>query len=324
MDKTKSKVTYFTVSSEVEGQRIDNFLLASFKNMPKSHVYRMVRKGEVRVNKKRISPCYRLKEGDSVRFPPVYLPEKAVLIPPGKQSTERLADCILYEDENLLVINKPSGMAVHVGSTIKVGVIEALRHMYPQFKHLELAHRLDTETSGCLILGKKKKVLRELHALLREGLITKIYWALTKGKWKDSELRVEQPLHKDYRDGGKHVVSVRRDGKPALSVFHTLQKFCGASLVEVKLFTGRTHQIRVHAQYQGHPIAGDDRYGDTEFNKLVRQQGLKRMFLHARSVEFTLPSSSQRIKVVAPLDPALETCIQAFELIENKRGHDER
>lgn len=195
-----------------------------------------------------------------------------------------------------------------------MGVIEALRHMYPKLPQLELAHRLDSETSGCLVLAKKKRILREMHTLLREGKVKKIYWALTMGKWKDSELRVDLPLHKDYQDGGKHVVEVDREGKSALTVFHTLKSFKReASLMEVKLFTGRTHQIRVHAAHQGHPIAADDRYGDPAFNKLTHQLGLKRMFLHARSIDFTLPSIGLHIKVDAPLDPELESIIKVFE-----------
>jgi 23S rRNA pseudouridine955/2504/2580 synthase len=225
-----------------------------------------------------------------------------------------LSQRILYEDENLLIINKPAGMSVHAGSTVRVGVVEALRHMYPKLVNLELGHRLDSETTGCLILAKKKKILREIHALLRQGKVVKIYWALTQGVWKEAELKVNLPLHKDYRDGGKHVVEVDEEGKSALTIFRPIQVFkYYASLMEVELFTGRTHQIRVHAQHKGHPLAGDDRYGDAEFNKLARQLGLKRMFLHARSIDFTLPSLGQRITVIAPLDPELEAGIKAFE-----------
>lgn len=310
----KSAVQYVVVTADDEGQRIDNFLITRLKGMPKSRIYRILRKGEVRVNKKRISAFYKLKKGDSVRLPPVFLEEKAREVPPAKETIALLRERILYEDENLLIINKPSGMSVHVGSTVRVGIVEALRHMYPKLVNLELAHRLDSETSGCLVLAKKKKILREIHALLREGKVRKIYWALTKGKWKDGELRVDMPLHKNYRDGGKHVVEVHQEGKSALTVFRPIKTFKdAASLVEVNLFTGRTHQIRVHAQHRGHPLAGDDRYGDAEFNKLARQLGLKRMFLHARSIDFTLPSLEQRITVVAPLDPELEAGIKAFE-----------
>jgi len=312
--KVKSNVQHYRVPLDNAGQRIDNFLITRLKGMPKSRIYRLLRKGEVRVNKKRIDASYRLCEGDDVRLPPVFLEEKAKQIPPSKTTEALLASRILYEDENLLVINKPSGMSVHLGSTVRVGVIEALRHMYPHCPGMELAHRLDSETSGCLVIAKKKRILRELHALLREGQMKKIYWALTLGKWKDSELRVDLPLHKDYQDGGKHVVEVSDEGKSALTIFRTIQSYKReAALMEVALHTGRTHQIRVHAQYRGHPIAGDDRYGDTEFNKFVRQLGLKRMFLHARSIDFTLPSLGQRIKVEAPLDTELEAIIKVFK-----------
>lgn len=312
--KVKSRVQHFTVTADYAGQRIDNFLISRLKGVPKSRVYRLLRKGEVRVNKKRINASYRLIQGDDVRLPPIFLAEKAELAPPSKTTSALLASRILYEDDNFLIINKPSGMSVHVGSTVRVGVIEALRHMYPKLPQLELAHRLDSETSGCLVLAKRKRILREMHSLLREGKVSKIYWALTLGKWKDSELKVDLPLHKDYQDGGKHVVEVKKSGKEALTVFHTIKSFKReASLMQAKLYTGRTHQIRVHAQFSGHNIAGDDRYGDPEFNKVTRQLGLKRMFLHARIIDFTLPSLDQHIRVEAPLDPELEAVIKAYE-----------
>lgn len=309
----KSKVSYVVVSEEDDGQRVDNFLINKLKGMPRTRVYRLLRKGEVRVNKKRAEPSYRLQAGDNVRIPPVHLPEKAAQAAPSRQTESLLADRILFEDEHLLIINKPSGMSVHAGSTVRVGVVEALKHMYPKLPNLELAHRLDSETSGCLVLAKKKRILRELHTLLREGKMKKIYWALTKGKWKRSELNVDLPLHKDYRDGGKHVVEVNSAGKESQTIFKVIKEYDDASLVEARLLTGRTHQIRVHAAHQQHPIAGDDRYGDPEFNKIARQRGLKRMFLHARSIDFTLPSLDQRITVEAPLDVELERGLEGFE-----------
>ncbi len=312
--KLKTNVQHLIITLDQSGQRIDNFLLNRLKGMPKSRVYRLLRKGEVRVNKKRIDASYRLCKGDDVRLPPVYLQEKATQAPPSKQTEQLLSNRILYEDDNLMIINKPSGMSVHVGSTVRVGVIEALRHMYPKLPNLELAHRLDAETSGCLVIAKRKRILRELHTLLREGKVQKIYWALTQGKWKDSELRVDLPLHKDYQDGGKHVVEVDAAGKSALTIFRTIRSFKReAALMEAKLLTGRTHQIRVHAEYRGHPLACDDRYGDPEFNKQMHQLGLRRMFLHARSIDFTLPSTNERITVEAPLDPELEAIIKIFE-----------
>lgn len=306
----KSGVQYLKILESHTGQRVDNFLLALLKGMPKSHIYRLLRKGEVRVNKKRISAFYRLQADDILRVPPLFLEEKAKMVPPSKETMALLASRILYEDENLLVINKPSGMSVHGGSTVRVGVVETLRHMYPRLPQLELAHRLDSETSGCLVLAKKRRVLRELHVLLRESKVKKIYYALTKGHWKKAELTVNLPLHKDYRDGGKHVVEIKQEGKPALTVFQTKEVFKNASFMEVRLHTGRTHQIRVHAAHQGHPIAGDDRYGDAEFNKLTRKIGLKRMFLHAGNIAFTLPTSGQHIKVTAPLDQELNVILK--------------
>ncbi len=310
---SKSLVKFYTISADEEGQRIDNFLLNKLKGVPRTRIYRIVRKGEVRVNKKRIDPSYKLQEGDLVRVPPMFLEERAQQVPPSQATKNLLSERILFEDENLLIINKPCGMSVHAGSTVRVGIVEALRHLYPKLVNLELAHRLDSETSGCLVLAKKKKILREIHGLLREGEVNKIYWALTMGKWTRAERRVDVSLQKEYRDGGKHVVEVRRDGKSALTIFKPIELFTDAELMEVTLYTGRTHQIRVHAAHQGHPIAGDDRYGDPEFNKLSRQRGLKRMFLHARTIEFTLPSLNQHIKVTAPLDPDLEIGLKGFK-----------
>jgi 23S rRNA pseudouridine955/2504/2580 synthase len=309
----KIKVTFCTITEDQAGQRIDNFLINLMKGVPKSHIYRIIRKGEVRVNKKRIAAFYRLLPGDSVRLPPVITTEKAKNIPPSEATMLLLKKQIIYEDDQIIIINKPSGMSVHAGTTVRVGVIEAMRHLYPRLPHLELGHRLDSETSGCLILAKKKRVLREIHGLLREGKITKIYWALTQGHWKASELTVDVRLHKHYRDGGKHVVEVDQAGKTALTIFHPLQTFQQAALMEVRLHTGRTHQIRVHASHQGHPIAGDDRYGDTAFNKEMRQQGLKRLFLHAYSLDFVLPSTGQRITVTAPLGKDLNAFLDKMK-----------
>lgn len=311
MEQPKPKVKHVTISFDHEGQRIDNFLITYFKGVPSSRIYRIIRKGEVRVNSKRVSPLYKLKQGDDVRLPPLRMAERSS-VPPSKQTATLLQSRILYEDDYLLIINKPSGMSVHAGSTVRLGVVEALKHLYPKLPQLELAHRLDSETSGCLVLAKRKRILRELHQALREGSVKKVYLALTAGQWKESECYVDLPLHKDFKEGGKHVVTVSKAGKEAQTQFHTKKVLDQASLMEVTLLTGRTHQIRVHAAHMKHPIAGDDRYGDADFNKLARKRGLKRMFLHAHSIEFTLPSLEQRIKVVAPLDDELATCINNF------------
>lgn len=318
--KNKSHIEYITITDDAAGQRIDNFLINHLKGVPKSKIYHIVRKGEVRVNKGRIKVSYRLEAGDVVRVPPLMLAEKAKEAPPSKTTQQLLADRIIYEDDHFIILNKPSGMSVHVGNTVRVGVVEAMRHMYPNLPQLELGHRLDSETSGCLVLAKRKRYLREFHAALREGEVRKIYWALTKGTWKKHELRVELSLQKDYRDGGKHVVEVKEDGKTALTEFATIKAYKKASLMEVNLYTGRTHQIRVHASHLNHAVAGDDRYGDTDFNKLVKEMGLKRMFLHARSIDFTLPSLDYRIKVEAPLDPELDMIITKFDQKNQRRG----
>ncbi len=304
------KVQYVTIEPDFAGQRIDNFLLTRLKGVPKTRIYRMVRKGEVRVNKKRVEVSYRLQAGDALRIPPVQMAEKVAVPAPGRSLMTLLAERILYEDNNLLIINKPAGVAVHGGSRIKIGIVEALRCMYPKLPHLELAHRLDLDTSGCLVLAKKRGILKELHALLREGRMNKIYVALTKGHWQQAELRVEVPLQKNHLSSGERFVRVHPEGKSSLTVFTLLKTYREATLVEAALYTGRTHQIRVHAQYRGHPIAADEKYGDREFNKLMRERGLKRLFLHAKTIEFVLPSTEQKIKVTAELDEDLQSCLK--------------
>lgn len=300
----KTDVQYLTIVEDFAGQRIDNYLITFLKNVPKTHVYRILRKGEVRVNKKRTEPSYKLQSGDIVRIPPMQLepPKNKIQTPDHLRSM--LTERILFEDKSLLIINKPSGLPVHGGSGVKMGLVEALRCMYPTSPHLELAHRLDADTSGCLILAKKRSVLKEMHELLRFGKVHKVYLALTRGRWQESECRVEVPLLKNYLSSGERIVKVNKEGKLSLTVFRPITCYSEATLVEATLHTGRTHQIRVHAQYQGHPIAQDEKYGEREFNKYVKKLGLKRLFLHAHLVEFTL-SSGQKIRVSAPLEPEL-------------------
>ncbi len=305
-------VQYVAIEEDYAGQRIDNFLVTRLKSMPKTRIYRLLRKGEVRVNKKRIQPSYRLQAGDEVRLPPMHLEEKVVAAPPGKRSVAMLADRILYEDNNLLILNKPSGIPVHGGTGIHVGVVETLRTMYPKLPQLELVHRLDRDTSGCLILAKKRSTLREIHGLLRAGQVHKVYLALTKGHWSPSELRVEAALRKNHLSSGERIVKVDQEGKPSLTVFEPVQSYEGCMLVQATLHTGRTHQIRVHARYRSHPVAGDEKYGDKEFNKKLRECGLKRLFLHSHLIEFTIPSTGQHVKVFAPLDPELKKCLSSL------------
>jgi 23S rRNA pseudouridine955/2504/2580 synthase len=310
---TLTGVTYLTIDEAFAGQRIDNFLVTKLKSLPKTRLYRLLRKGEIRVNKKRIGPDYRLQTGDIIRLAPMRLEEKPPAPRPGHYQVALLADRILYEDKNLLIINKPAGIPVHGGTKTSLGIIEILRNMYPKLPHLELAHRLDLGTSGCLILAKKRSTLKELHTLLREGKVHKVYLALTKGQWKKTDYRVDAPLRKNHMSSGERIVKVDPEGKPSLTVFKPIKSYSDSTLVEATLHTGRTHQIRVHSRYRQHPIAGDDKYGDAEFNKKMRQLGLKRLFLHSNMVEFTLPGTGEHIKVIAPLDADLQQSLDHME-----------
>lgn len=294
------------ISENYEGQRIDNFLLTKFKGMPKSHVYKLLRKGEVRVNKKRTKPTYRLKIGDLVRIPPVREEMgsgSGKLSRPSSSAISCLKHSIIYEDESLLVLNKPAGMASHGGSGINFGVIEVLRAARPELSYLELVHRLDRGTSGCLLLAKKRSMLRQLHQLLREGNLSKKYWLLVKGQWTLGRRTVEESLLKNRLLSGERMVKVSAQGKPALTVFRPIQVFGDVSLLEAEIHTGKTHQIRVHAAHLGYPIAGDDKYGDKEFNKfMAANYGLKHIFLHARFLKFYLPNNGKPFEFTANLD----------------------
>ena len=301
-----------SISTEQAGQRIDNFLLRFLKGVPKSRIYRLLRKGEVRVNKGRIKPEYRLKSGDQVRIPPVRVAQSTPASP-GVQSVQKLADTILYEDERLLVLNKPAGMAVHGGSGLSYGVIEALRVLRPQAPYLELVHRLDRDTSGCLMIAKRRSELRMLHELLRKGEIDKRYLLLAQGNWSQGPYRVNAALEKNLLRGGERLVRVDEEGKTALTHFHFLDSYQGASLMEADLKTGRTHQIRVHAAHAGHPLAGDDKYGDKDFNRQMRRLGLKRLFLHAHTVAFEDNERHRNIHVSAALSADLRKLIQQLE-----------
>lgn len=306
-------VRYITIDADFAEQRIDNYLFCFLKTVPKSRIYRLLRKGEIRVNKKRVDASYKLQTDDIVRLPPLKVGDQAKIAAPSQKTIALLKESVIYEDEHLLIINKPAGMAVHGGTTVRIGVVEAMRFAYPEIKQLELAHRLDADTSGVLVFGKRKRVLRDLHQLLRDGQVKKRYLALTQGKWAKRDLNVDVPLHKNALSSGKHMVQVDHSGKEALTIFETQTQYKQAALMRAHLHTGRTHQIRVHAAYRRHPIAGDDRYGDPEFNKTMRQLGLKRMFLHAERIEFVLPSSKKLICVTAPLDPDLSACLALLE-----------
>jgi 23S rRNA pseudouridine955/2504/2580 synthase len=283
---TRTAVQHLEVSPDEAGQRLDNYVQKRLGGIPRSRIYRVIRKGEVRVNGKRAEPETRLAVRDRIRIPPV---RPAPAVEPGRPSAgllERIRSAIVYEDEKILVLDKPAGIAVHGGSGVSCGVIETLRTLKPQ-DSLELVHRLDRDTSGCLIVARKGAVLRELHALQREDGFQKRYLALLKGKWDLGEKRIDAPLRTDTRVGGERTVRVGAGGKPSVSTFRPVEFFGrAATLVEVTLETGRTHQIRVHAAHAGHPVAGDEKYGDAAFNETLRGLGLTRMFLHASSVSF--------------------------------------
>ena len=305
MEPSASKVRLLTAGEEDAGQRLDNFLFRSLKGVPKSHVYRLLRTGQVRVNKKRVKPDYRLEAGDVLRLPPVRQEQKFAPGRPPHWQQEALKGAILYEDERLLVVNKPAGMAVHGGSGVNFGVIETLRVLRPEAKGLELAHRLDRDTSGCLVVAKRRSAVRALHAAFREGGVEKHYLALLIGVWARGEETVDLPLEKNLLEGGERMVKVSREGKPAQSLFKPLQQFTDAALMDIRIYTGRTHQIRVHAAHLGHPVAGDDKYGDREANKRLKALGMKRMFLHAHHLSFPHPETGERLDVTAPLDKDL-------------------
>ncbi|MDH5571628.1 MAG: RluA family pseudouridine synthase, partial [Gammaproteobacteria bacterium] len=270
-------------------------------------------KGEVRVNKGRIKPLYRLQEGDEVRVPPIRLAEKTTATPHAAQ-LKRVEDSIIYEDKRVLVLNKPSGMAVHGGSGIDFGVIEALRALRPDAPYMELVHRLDRDTSGCLLIAKKRSQLRYLHEQLREHQIEKYYTTLIKGSWQGGTRKINVPLRKNTLQSGERMVRVDETGKEAVSHFSPLAVTKLASLMQVALETGRTHQIRVHAQHSEHPIAGDEKYGDEAFNRLMREKGLRRLFLHASKIVFYVTDNDQPVVVEAPLDDALKQVLKKLEI----------
>jgi 23S rRNA pseudouridine955/2504/2580 synthase len=301
------------IDADMAGQRLDNFLLGELKGVPRSHVYRLIRSGQVRVNSGRATPSYRLRAGDDVRVPPVGVraPAAPVATP---DSLDWLADRVIFEDQRVLVIDKPAGLAVHGGSSISLGCIEALRLLRPQAKDLELAHRLDRGTSGCLLLAKRRSALRVLHELLREGRVDKRYLTLVQGRWPEATRRIDAPLV-TRRVGGEARVKVDPAGKEAQSSFRLLDRFgTTASLLEVSIATGRTHQIRVHAAHAGHPVAGDERYGDADFNTYMRSFGLQRIFLHAHLLAFEWPDSGEPFTVSAPLPAELRAVLTALEV----------
>jgi 23S rRNA pseudouridine955/2504/2580 synthase len=312
---TGTGVRTVTVSDDRDGQRLDNFLLGQLKGAPRSLIYKLVRSGQVRINGKRAKPDSRLDGGDIVRIPPVTLgapPDHGEAAP---ALLERLSAAIVFEDDRLLALNKPSGVASHGGSGISFGAIEALRQLRPQ-QSLELVHRLDRDTSGLLIVAKKRAALIELQALMREDAetrsagIRKRYLALLVGRLAGETFTVDAPLEVGLRQGGERHVRVGQGGKESVTHFHLIERRGGHSYVDVRIDTGRTHQIRVHAAHLGHPVAGDEKYGEKEVNRRIKEQtGLRRLFLHAATLEFSLDGGKVPYLLNAPLAPELRTAL---------------
>ena len=308
------QVIYVEINEDNCDQRLDNFLISRLKGVPKSRIYRLVRKGEVRVNKGRVDIKYRLATGDVVRIPPVRVAERSEesFVPKGLQTA--LQQGILFEDDGFMVINKPAGFAVHGGSGVSSGIIEGLRLMRPEARFLELVHRLDKDTSGCLLIAKKRSALRKLQEFFRNSEIKKTYQALLAGQWERKKLIVTAPLLKNISKGGERIVVISKAGKAAETLFTRIKLFRNATLVEASPKTGRTHQIRVHAASLGHAIVGDDRYGSDEINKLFKNKGYKRMFLHAETLKFKHPVTDEIMTISAPLP------LQLMNLLNNEES----
>ncbi|ACZ76445.1 MULTISPECIES: 23S rRNA pseudouridine(955/2504/2580) synthase RluC [Dickeya] len=313
-------VQFLTISAEEAGQRIDNFLRTQLKGVPKSMIYRILRKGEVRVNKKRVKPEYKLLDGDEIRIPPVRQSEREeAAVSASLDKVSALANCILYEDDYLLLLNKPSGTAVHGGSGLSFGVIEGLRALRPEARFLELVHRLDRDTSGVLLVAKKRSALRSLHEQLRAKGMQKDYLALVRGQWQSHCKSVQAPLLKNVLQSGERIVRVNSEGKPSETLFKVEERFDCATLVRASPITGRTHQIRVHTQHAGHPIAFDDRYGDRDFDAQLADTGLKRLFLHAQALRFEHPHTGETLRIEAPLDAGLRHCLQVLRQRQSQK-----
>lgn len=301
-------VQHLAVDEDSAGQRLDNYLIRELKGVPKTRLYRALRKGEIRVNKGRVKADYRLVAGDLVRLPPLRRPSPSAVAAVPRYWAGQIEQRIIYEDDSLLVINKPSGIAVHGGSGLSFGLIESLRQLRPGDRYLELVHRLDRDTSGLIMIARRPAMLRELHRQLREDQVDKRYLALVAGAWPRSLRVVEAPLEKNVLQSGERMVRVSREGKRSVTEFEIVERFAKATLLEAKPITGRTHQIRVHARHAGFPLLGDDKYSDDRSAALCRELGLQRLFLHARSLGINLPDKG-RLTLQAPLDQDLENVL---------------
>lgn len=307
---TRTSVQFISLSEEESGQRLDNFLLRTLSGVPKTRIYKAIRKGEVRVNKGRAKPETKLASGDMIRIPPLDVAEVSEPAAIPDRWFKRIANSIVYDDKNLIVLNKPTGLAVHGGSGVTFGLIESLRQIFPNQRYLELVHRLDRDTSGLIMVAKRAATLRELHQLLRGDGVDKRYLALVHGKWPAHRVRVEASLAKSGLSSGERVVRVSAEGRRSVTDFRVVERFSGATLIEAKPITGRTHQIRVHAQHAGHPIMGDPKYASEDQLLFARSTGLKRLFLHAHQLGFKL--DGKRYTFEAPLDLELQKVCESL------------
>ncbi|HDP90248.1 MAG TPA: RluA family pseudouridine synthase [Thioalkalivibrio sp.] len=312
-ERARQGVRHVQVGQQDAGQRLDNFLARHLKGVPRSRVYKMLRKGEVRVNRKRAKADYRVEAGDEIRLPPVHQAPAGERASVPRGVREQIEGAIVYEDDVLLVVDKPAGFAVHGGSGLAFGLIEALREARPNQPFLELGHRLDRDTSGCLVIAKTRPALNAFHQLLREGGVEKHYLALVAGRWQGGARRVDEALARTGRRGNERLVEVDAQGKSSVSHFEPVRHLARMTLMDVRIDTGRTHQIRVHAAHLGHPLAGDDKYGDFELNRELRILGLKRLFLHAARLTFQMPGSGTTYNINAPLPPELQQVLHRLD-----------
>lgn len=309
---TKISVQFISISDEESGQRVDNFLLRTLNGVPKTRIYRAIRKGEVRVNKGRVKPETKLAANDLIRIPPLDVADVSAPSSVPDRWFKRIAQSVIHEDNNLIVLNKPTGLAVHGGSGVNFGLIESLRQLYPTQRYLELVHRLDRDTSGLIMVAKRASTLRELHQLLRGDGVDKRYLALVHGKWPAHRVRVEASLEKSGLSSGERIVRVSVDGRRSITDFRVMERMGGATLMEAKPITGRTHQIRVHAQHAGHPIMSDVKYANEDQLNEAKSIGLKRLFLHAHQLSFRL--DGKRYEFKAPMDAELRKVCDSLAL----------
>ena len=307
-DNPSKQVRFLDVAEEEAGQRLDNYLLRHTEGVPKTRVYRAIRKGEVRVNKGRCKPEYRMQVGDTVRVPPWVESEAPATATPSRLWEQRIRAAVLLDHPDFLAINKPTGLAVHGGSGVKLGLIESLRTLFPECRYLELVHRLDRDTSGVVLVAKNAGALRALHDQLRNDQVDKRYAALVAGKWPAYQKSVSAPLAKRHTPSGERIVKVAADGKASKTDVNVLERLPGATLIEAKPITGRTHQIRVHAMHTGYPILGDSKYETDLSRQLASEVNLKRLFLHARAISFNL--GGERYQLSCPLDAELESVLE--------------